>query len=128
MEWLICSIFSSSIVAATRTHWWASLTRAIIPSYKSCFAAVNSLYVQQFAAVNSVQGSGQGTSAGNCLCSPSSCVDGCLSWRHSLMESSISLQRCSSVAPHICLSQVASAVGIHPGTGLLCLLGWHQGK
>ena len=45
-----------------------------------------------------IQGSGQGALAGNCLCSPSGCVDGCLSQRHSLMESRISLQRHSSVA------------------------------
>ena len=36
-------------------------------------------------------------SADDCLCSPSGCVDNCLSWRHSFRESRISLQRHSLV-------------------------------
>ena len=80
VEILILSILSSQIAAATRAHWWASLVRAIISSYESHFMAVNFM---------SVWGSGQGASAGNCFHPPSSCVDGCLSWRHSLMESRI---------------------------------------
>ena len=52
-----------------------SLTRAIIPSYKSCLAVVNFSYVHQLAVANSIHGSGWGMSAGNCLHSPSGCVD-----------------------------------------------------
>ena len=89
---------SSRIAAAARADWWASLTRAIISSHESHFVATNFSYVLWFAAANSVQGSGQGASAGNCFHSPSGCVDGHLSQRHSLMESMISLWRCSSIA------------------------------
>ena len=98
MEQLIHAIFSSSFATATRACQWTSLTRAIILLYKSCFAAVNFMYVWQLAAANSIRGSGQGTSASDCLHFPSGCVDSHLSQRHSLMESRISLQRWSLVA------------------------------
>ena len=126
MEWLICSIFSSSIAAAARAHQLASLTRAIIPSYESCFAAANSIW-----------GSAQGMSASNCLHSPSGCADGHLSQRHSLMETRISLQRHSSVASlhRPLLGSIWSwytlwfqVFDTHLSTGLLCLLRWSWGK
>ena len=81
-----------------RAHQWASLIRAIIPSYEFCFTAVNYSYMLWLAAANSIWGSGQGTSASNYLHSPSGCADSHLSWRHSLMELRISLWRYSSVA------------------------------
>ena len=98
VDWIILSILSSRIAAAARAHWWASLMRAIISLYESCFVAVNFLYMLLFVAANSVWGSGQGVLASNCFCSPSTCADGQLSQRCSLMESRISLQRHSSVA------------------------------
>ena len=98
VEWLNCSICSSSNAAATRAHQCASLMMAIISSYESWCAAVNFSYVLQFAVANAVWGPYWGVSANNCACSPSGCVDTHLCQTCFLMESRVSLHMCSSIA------------------------------
>ena len=96
-EWLIYSIFSSSIAAATSLHWCTYLARANASSHEShCMAASHS-YVVQCTAANSGWGLGLQLSAGPHVCSASSSVEGHLCQRHSLMESRPSWQMHSSI-------------------------------